>query len=72
MLITVCMILGCAYGSSSSHSNDHGSAGTEPQKEAAQTVEKNGDVYILFTSDVHCGVDQGFGYAGVKQVRDSL
>ncbi|MDO5133747.1 MAG: bifunctional UDP-sugar hydrolase/5'-nucleotidase [Eubacteriales bacterium] len=24
---------------------------------------------ILFTSDVHCGVDQGFGYAGLEQVR---
>ena len=35
-------------------------------------VEKNGDVYILFTSDIHCGVDQGFGLAGLKQVRDSL
>jgi hypothetical protein len=27
-------------------------------------------VVILFTSDVHCGVDQGFGYAGLQQVRD--
>ena len=39
---------------------------------AAGAVEKNGDVIILFTSDVHCGVDQGFGYAGLQQVRDSL
>ena len=45
------------------------------QEEAAQEeapVEKNGDIYILFTSDVHCGVDQGFGYAGLQQVRDTL
>ena len=27
------------------------------------------DVMILYTSDVHCGVDQGFGYAGLEQVR---
>ena len=27
---------------------------------------------ILFTSDVHCGIDQGFGYAGLAQIRDSL
>ena len=33
---------------------------------------KNGDVYILFTSDVHCGIDQGFGYAGLQQIRDEL
>ena len=35
-------------------------------------VEKNGDIMILFTSDVHCGIDQGFGYAGLQQIRDQL
>ena len=35
-------------------------------------VEPTGDVVILFTSDVHCGIDQGFGYAGLQAVRDSL
>ena len=30
------------------------------------------DVVILFTSDSHCGIDQGFGYAGLAAVRDSL
>ena len=48
-----------------------------PTEEAAPAeepaaVEKNGDIYILFTSDVHCGVDQGFGYAGLAQVRAQL
>ena len=33
-------------------------------------VEKNGDVMILFTSDIHCGVDKGFTLAGLKQIRD--
>ena len=33
---------------------------------------QNGDIYILYTSDVHCGIDTGFGYAGLQQVRDSL
>ncbi len=28
------------------------------------------DVVVLFTSDVHCGVDQGFGYVGVKATKD--
>ena len=35
-------------------------------------AEKNGDIYILFTSDVHCGVNRGFGYAGLKRVKDTL
>ena len=30
------------------------------------------DIYILCTADIHCGVDQGFGYAGLKQILDSL
>ena len=30
------------------------------------------DVVVLFTSDVHCGIDQGFGYVGLKAVRDKL
>ena len=39
---------------------------------AEEKAEKNGDIYILFTSDVHCGIDKGFGYAGLQQVRDTL
>ena len=27
------------------------------------------DVVVLYTSGVHCGVDQGFGYVGLQQVR---
>ena len=30
------------------------------------------DVVILFTSDVHCGIDQGFGYVGLKAVKDQM
>ena len=30
------------------------------------------DIVVLFTSDVHCGVDSGFGYAGLAAVRDTL
>ena len=40
--------------------------------EAAAPAEKNGEVYILYTSDIHCGIDKGFGLAGLQQVRDTL
>lgn len=30
------------------------------------------DVVVLFTSDVHCGIDQGFGYAGLAAIRQSM
>ena len=42
------------------------------EAEVKTPVEKNGEVYILVTSDVHCGVNQGFGYAGLAEVRQSL
>lgn len=30
------------------------------------------DIYIIYTSDVHCGVDKGFGYEGVYAIRKTL
>ena len=38
----------------------------------AEGSERTGDIVILFTSDVHCGVDQGFGCAGLQAVREYL
>ena len=38
----------------------------------AAPAERTADVVILFTSDIHCGIDQGFGYAGLQQIRDYL
>ena len=29
-------------------------------------------IYILYTSDIHCGVDEGFGLASIRQMRDTL
>ena len=40
------------------------------EEAAAPALTK--DVVVLFTSDVHCGIDQGFGYAGLAAVRDNL
>lgn len=37
----------------------------------AQTVEKNGNIVILYTSDIHCALDKGFGFEGLQQIRDS-
>ena len=35
-------------------------------------AKKNGVVYVVFTSDIHCAVDKGFGIAGLAQIRESL
>ena len=33
---------------------------------------ENRGAVILYTSDVHCSIDMGFGYAGLQAVRDAL
>ena len=38
----------------------------------AESAALTRDVVVLFTSDAHCGIDQGFGYAGLAAMRDSL
>ena len=45
---------------------------TAAVKEAESTAEKNGEIYVLYTSDIHCGVDKGFGLAGLYEYRKSL
>ena len=45
--------------------------GTTAMAEEPASEEGTGlsqDLVVLFTSDVHCGVDQGFGYVGLKAV----
>lgn len=32
----------------------------------------SGDIVILYTSDVHCGIDSGFGYDGLYQIKETL
>ena len=40
------------------------------EEAAAPALQKN--LVILFTSDVHCGMDQGWTYAGVYAMKESL
>ncbi|MBQ7184464.1 MAG: bifunctional metallophosphatase/5'-nucleotidase [Clostridia bacterium] len=40
------------------------------EEAAAPALQKN--LIVLFTSDVHCGIDQGWGYAGLYAVKESL
>ncbi len=41
-----------------------------PDEEAGNGLKQ--DLTILYTSDVHCGVDQNFGYAGLYEVKTSF
>ena len=64
------LLVGCAEKEEPTPS-DPGNNQTEPSGTDAEPA-KNGEVYVLFTSDVHCGIDQGFGYVGLQQIRDAL
>ncbi len=43
----------------------------EPEPEEPE-IEKNGDIVILYSADVHCAIDEGFGYEGFAEIRDTL
>lgn len=38
----------------------------------AEPVALTKDIVVLYTNDVHCAIDQGFGYAGLATYRDLL
>ena len=59
VLITCCLLIG--------------SPGALYAEEAAgEAVGLQKDVVVLFTSDVHCGVDQNFGYVGLSAARGQI
>ena len=39
---------------------------------SAEEPARKNDIVILYTSDIHCGVGKGFGYAGLAGVRNYL
>lgn len=42
------------------------------ESEGSEEVSAPGDIVVLFTSDIHCGVEQGWGLAGLQAIRESL
>ena len=40
--------------------------------ETAEAPALQQNLVILFTSDVHCGIESGFGYEGLAAIRDNL
>ena len=56
LLLSLCMLLGC-YAALA-------------EEAAGPALEKN--LVILYTSDVHCGIDTGWGYAGLYAIKENL
>ena len=48
------------------------SGDTAADQSGNQAADQKKDIMILFTSDVHCGIDEGFGFSGLDQIRQNL
>ena len=69
LVLALCLLAGCAPSQTTPPTTE--AAATETT-EPTQQPEKNGDIMVLYTSDVHCGIAEGFGYGGLTEIRDSL
>ena len=56
LLLSLCMLLGCCAALA--------------EEAAGPALEKN--LVILYTSDVHCGIDSGWGHAGLYAIKENL
>lgn len=59
VMLVLAMLAGCSKSGKTPESGDSGE-------------DHSGEVYILYTSDIHCGVSEGFGLAGLYQIRKNL
>ncbi|MBR5336428.1 MAG: metallophosphoesterase [Lachnospiraceae bacterium] len=74
-LIIAASLWACGTQAPAAGSSQSGASGAVSTAASSSGEDKNsaaGGVMVLFTSDVHCGVDQGFGYAGLAFIRDNL
>ena len=45
---------------------------TDANQSQTAAEDHSGDIYILYTSDIHCGVEEGFGLTGLQQIRETF
>ena len=71
----ICAVLAAAlllpavvYGAAASGSSTGEPAAAAEDSQARDENEDKKDIMILYTSDIHCGIDAGFGYAGLEQI----
>ncbi len=67
--LSVLLVAGCAGGQKPAETKEPTPAPT-PTEEAVQTAERIDNIYIFYTSDVHCGVDENLGFAKLKALVD--
>jgi len=65
LAMTVCVLVGCSDGKEYTLPKESGSSKITVPSELEQD-----DIVILFTNDVHCGVDDDIGYAGLAAYKN--
>ncbi|MBQ0133521.1 MAG: bifunctional metallophosphatase/5'-nucleotidase [Clostridiales bacterium] len=69
LLLALCMVLSlCACGGTKEEAKTQEPAAAP----AAETAAVNDDIVILYTNDVHCGVEDGLTYQGIAAVKAGL
>lgn len=71
-LLSIVLMLSLVIAMTACGTTATNNANNGESNNATENVEKNGDIVILFTSDIHCGIDQGFGFAGLYRIRETL
>ena len=69
VLVAALLLPAVVYGAAASGSSTGEPAAAAEDSQAQDENEDKKDIMILYTSDIHCGIDEGFGYAGLEQIR---
>ena len=72
-LTLILLMTGCGSNTGAgTPSSAPGLSSKEASPAASDQKPEEKGLYILFTNDVHCGAEEGFGYAGLWQIRREL
>ena len=78
VMLAIALLLPMSVFGAEAAAGGSGDTASASEVSQPQNANQNGDqnangekkdIMILYTSDVHCGVDKGFGYAGLEQIR---
>ncbi len=70
LLVAICMLLAACAPAAAPAAPAEPAATAEPTPEPAPALDK--DLVILYTNDIHCGVDDAIGYAGLAAFKKQL
>ncbi len=65
LALALSLLAGCGAGAS-------GEGASQESSSAAEPAAEEGDIVILYTNDVHCGISGAIGYGGLAAYRDRM